>query len=135
MKTTTRPPFNDQGPAFLAHSLQIILFGPFIYEPNVIFRVVKFRVPTIGALYGKACALAWVAVGSNLCQAKVSEGSSISSNMLLLFRQRFPLGAMPRSANGMGSPMGFQHQANSPYLIQGANKRKKTSFGQNQGLV
>ena len=68
--------------------------------------------------------MAPVAVESNLCQARVCEGSFISSNMLLLFRRKFPLGATPRSANGTDSSRGFQYQANSPYLARGANLKK-----------
>ena len=81
-------------------------------------------VPTIGAVCGKACALAQVAVESSLCQARVCESSFISSNTLLLFRHKFPLGATPRSVNGTGSSRGFQHQANAPHLGRGANLRK-----------
>ena len=36
----------DQGPAFQAHSLQIILLGPFTYELNVILGSLNNRVPT-----------------------------------------------------------------------------------------
>ena len=47
MKITTKLPSNDQGPAFLAHSLWIILFGPFTYEPNVILESLNNCVLTI----------------------------------------------------------------------------------------
>ena len=114
----------DQSPAFQAHSLQITLLGPFTYEPNVILGSLNNRALTIDAVCGKACALAQVAVELSLCQAKVCEGSSISSDMLLLLRHKFSLGATPRSANGTGSSRGFQHQANSPHLGRGANLQK-----------
>ena len=42
----TKPLTDDQGPAFQAHSLQIILLGPFTYEPNAIFGSLNNRVPT-----------------------------------------------------------------------------------------
>ena len=79
-------PGPDRSPApkgrpFQTHSLQIILFGPFTYEPNV---VVKNRGLTIGAVCGKACALAQMAVESSLYQAEVREVSSISNDMQLL---------------------------------------------------
>ena len=86
--------------------------------------VAKNRVPTIGAVCRKACALAQVAVELSLCRANVCEGSYISSDVLLLLQHRFPLGATPRSANGMGNSRGFKHQASSPHLGRGANLRK-----------
>ena len=36
METTIKPLSYAQGHAFQTHSLQIILLGPFVYEPNVI---------------------------------------------------------------------------------------------------
>ena len=36
IETPITPLTYAQGPAFQAHSLQIILLGPFTYEPNVI---------------------------------------------------------------------------------------------------
>ena len=103
----------DQGLAFQAHSLQIILLGPFTYEPNVILGSLNNRVLTIDAVCREAYALAQVTVELSLCQAKIYEGSSISNDMLLLLRHKFSLGATPRSANGTGSSRGFQHQANT----------------------
>ena len=116
MKVMTKPPSNNQGPAF-----------PNSLSTNRIVRAlciraqrhpwaVKNRVPTIGAVCGKACALAQLAVESSLYQAKVREVSSISSNMQLLPRHKLPLGATSRSANGTGSSKGFQPQANSLHL-------------------
>ena len=62
--------------------------------------------------------------------------------MQLLFRHKLPLGAMPCSANGMGSSRGFWPQASSPSpglgaYVRNINKQKRnlTSFGQNQGLA
>ena len=40
--------------------------GSFMCEPNIIIGPQKNRVPTIGAVYGEACALAQVAVESTL---------------------------------------------------------------------
>ena len=114
-----KPPTCAQGHAFQAHSLQIILFGPFAYEPNVIHGSLQKPVPTIGTVCGEACALAQVAVELSLGQAKVCEGAFISSDMLL-FQHKFPLGAMPGSAKGAGNSRGFQHQANpSPLYPRG----------------
>ena len=47
-KITTRPLPGNQGPAFQAHALQIILFEPFTYEANVIFGsiiIVSLHIP------------------------------------------------------------------------------------------
>ena len=120
-----KPPTCAQGHAFQAHSLQIILLGPFAYEPNVIHGSLQKPVPTIGAVCGEACALAQVAVELSFCQARVCEGVFISSDMLLLFQHKFPLGVMPGSAKGTGSSRGFQHQANAPHLGRGANLWKQ----------
>ena len=120
-----KPPSDDQGPAFQAHSLQITLLGPFTYEPNAILGSLNNRVPTIGAVYGKACALAQVAVESSLCQAGVGERSFISGSTLLLVRNKFSLGATPHSVTSTGSSRGFQHQANALHLGRGANLRKQ----------
>ena len=79
----TKPVTGDQGPAFQAHSLQIILLGPFTYEPNVIFGSLNNRVLTIGAVCGEACTLAQVAAELSLCQVRAGESSFISSSMLL----------------------------------------------------
>ena len=46
MKIMTKPPSNDQGPAFLSHSLLIILFGPFYVRDKRYSWVVENRVPT-----------------------------------------------------------------------------------------
>ena len=37
IEATIKPPTCVQGHAFQAHSLQIILLGPFAYDPNVIY--------------------------------------------------------------------------------------------------
>ena len=87
--------------------------------------VVKNRVPTIGAVCGKACALAQMAVESSLYQAEVRKVSSIFSDMQLLLRHKLQLGATSRSANGTGSPRGFRPQDNSPRPGLGANLQKK----------
>ena len=50
-------------------------------EPNNINGPQRNRVPTIGAVCGKACALAQVAVESTLWQAKISVVSSISGDI------------------------------------------------------
>ena len=107
IETPITPLTCAQGPAFQAHSLQIILLGPFTYEPNVILGSLKIVSLQLAPSVGKACALAQVAVELSLCQAKVCEGSSIASDMLLLFRHKFPLGATPRSANDTGNSRGF----------------------------
>ena len=86
--------------------------------------VVKNRVPTIGAVYGKACALAQMAIESSLYQAEVREVSSISSDMQLLLRHKLLLGTTPCGASGTGSSRGFRPQANSPRLGLGASHRK-----------
>ena len=66
--------------------------------------------------------MAQVVAESSLCQTRVCESSSVSSNTLLS-RRKFPLGATPRSVNGTGSSRGFQHQANAPHLGRGANPK------------
>ena len=90
--------------------------------------VLKNCVPTIGAVCGKACALAQMAVESSLYQAEVRKVSSISSDMHLLLRHKLQLGATPCSANGTGSPRGFRPQANSPRPGLGANLRKINKY-------
>ena len=90
--------------------------------------VVKNRVLTIGAICGKACALAQMAVESSLYQVEVHEVSSISSDIQLLLRHKLQLGAMPCSASGTGSPRGFRPQANSPRPSLGANLRKINKY-------
>ena len=48
MKILTKPLPNDQGLAFLSHSLQIMLFGPFTYEPSVVpgpLKIVSLQNP------------------------------------------------------------------------------------------
>ena len=112
IEATIKPPTCAQNHAFQAHSLQIILLGPLAYEPNVIYGSLQIVSPQLAPSVGKACVLAQVAVELSFCQAKVCEGVSISSDMLLLFQHKFPLGAMPGSAKGMGISKGFQHQAN-----------------------
>ena len=42
----TKPLTYDQGPAFQAHSLQIILLGPLTYESNAVLGSLNNRVPT-----------------------------------------------------------------------------------------
>ena len=112
IEATINRPTCAQSPAFQAHSLQIILLGPFAYDPNVIHESLQIVSLQLASSVGKACALAQVAVELSFCQAKVCEGASISSDMLLLFQHKFPLGAMPGSAKGTGNSRGFQHQAN-----------------------
>ena len=120
IETTIKPLTCTQGHAFQAHSLQIILLGPFACKPNVIHGSLQIVSLQLAPFVGKACALAQVAVELSLCQAKVCEGASISSDMLLLFQHKFPLGAMPGSAKGTGNSRGFQHQAKPPpTLIKG----------------
>ena len=50
-------------------------------EPNIIIGPRRNRVPTIGAVCGKACALAQVAVESTHGQAEVSGISSVSGDI------------------------------------------------------
>ena len=73
-----------QGRPFQTHSLQIILFGPFTYEPNVILGSLKIVSLQLTPSVGRACALAQMAMESGLYQAEVREASSISSDMQLL---------------------------------------------------
>ena len=53
-KIRTRPLPGNQGQAFQAHSLQIMLFGPITYEPNVILgslKIVSLQLaPSVGRL-------------------------------------------------------------------------------------
>ena len=98
--------------------------GSFTYEPNVILGPLNNRDLTIGAVCGKACALAQIAMESSLYQAEVREVSSISGGMQLLFRYKLLPGATPCNANGTGSSRGFWPQANSPRHGQGADLRK-----------
>ena len=127
MKIMTEPLSNDQGPAFPSHFLQIILFGPFTYEPNVILGPLKIVSLQLTPSVGMACALARLAVESGLYQTEVCEVSFISSNMQLLLRHQLPLGATSRNANGTGSFRGFQRQANThlPTLAEGLILKKK----------
>ena len=134
-KIKTEPLSGNQGQAFQAHPLQIILFEPITHEPNIVLGSLKIVSLQLAPSVGKACALAQVAVESSLYQAEAHEVSSISSDMQLLLRHKLSLGATPCSANSTGSSRGFQPQANSPHPGQGANFRKITSFGQNQGLA
>ena len=129
----TKPPSNDQGPAF-----------PHPLSTNCIVRAlhiraqrypwaVKNRVPTIGAVCGKACALAQVAVESTLWQAEVRRVSSIFGDMQLSLRHKLLLGATPCSANGASSSRGSRPQANSPCPGLGVdllktNKYKKKNY-------
>ena len=55
--------------------------GPFVCEPKNINGPQRNRVLTIGAVCGKAYALAQVAVESTLWQAKISVVSSISGDI------------------------------------------------------
>ena len=50
-------------------------------EPNIIIGPQRNRAPTIGAVCGKACALAQVAVESTLWQAEISVVSSIPGDI------------------------------------------------------
>ena len=97
--------------------------GSFMHEPNVILGPLNNRIPTIGAVCGKACALAQVAVESTLYQVEVRGVSSLSDDMQLLLRHKLLLGATPCSANGAGSTRGFRPQANFPRHCLGADLR------------
>ena len=55
--------------------------GPFMSEPKNINGPQRNRVLTIGAICGKACALAQVAVESTLWQAETSAVSSVSGDI------------------------------------------------------
>ena len=55
--------------------------GSFVCEPDNIIGPPRNRVLTIGAVCGKACALAQVAVESTLWQAEIFVVSSISSDI------------------------------------------------------
>ena len=68
--------------------------------------------PQLAPSVGMACTLAQEAAELSLCQARVYEGAFITSNKLLLFQHKFPLGAMLGSAKGTGNSRGFQHQVN-----------------------
>ena len=85
-----------------------------MYEPNILIGPQKNRVPTIGAVCGKACALAQVAVESTLSQAEIPGVSSVSDDMQQSLRHKLLLGAAPCSANGASSSRGFLPQASSP---------------------
>ena len=63
-----------KGRPFQTHSLQIILFGPFTYEPNVILGLLKIVSLQLAPSVGKACALAQVAMESCLLASKGSRG-------------------------------------------------------------
>ena len=113
-----------------------------MYEPKNINGPQRNRVLIIGAICGKACALAQVAVESTHWQAQISVVSSVSGDIWLLLRRKLLLGATPRSAKGVDISRGFQSQANSPRPGVGAYgrkikqvHRKILSFGQNQGLA
>ena len=124
-ETRTRPLPSAQGRAFpIPLSTNSIVRALYIRAQGH-SRAVKNRIPTIGAVCGKACALAQMAVESSLYQAKVREVSSISNDMQLLLRHKLQLGATSRSANGTGSPRGFRPQDNSPRPGLGANLQKK----------
>ena len=55
--------------------------GSFVYEPNNIIGPQRNRVPTIGAVCGKACALARVAVESTLWKAEIPVVPSVSGDI------------------------------------------------------
>ena len=48
----------DQGQAFQTHALQIILFGPFTYEPTIMCGSLLIVSPQLESSVGKACVLA-----------------------------------------------------------------------------
>ena len=93
-------------------------------EPKNINGPQRNRVLTIGAVCGKACALAQVAVESTHWQAQISVVSSVSGDIWLLLRRKLLLGATPRSAKGAGISRGFQPQANFSRPGEGAYGRK-----------
>ena len=84
IEATIERPTCAQGHAFQAHSLQIILLGPFVYEPNVIHGSLQIVSLQLAPSVGKAYALAQVVVELSLCQVKDCESASISSDMLLI---------------------------------------------------
>ena len=55
-----------KGRPFQTHSLPIILFGPFTYEPNVILGLLKIVSLQLAPSVGRAHALAQMAVESTL---------------------------------------------------------------------
>ena len=55
--------------------------GSFMCEPNNINGPQRNHAPTIGAVCGKACALAQVAMESTLWQAEISVVSSVSDDI------------------------------------------------------
>ena len=66
MKSGSNPNPAPKGRPFQTHSLQIVLFGPFTYEPNVILGSLKIVSLQLAPSVGTACALAQVAVGLTL---------------------------------------------------------------------
>ena len=66
MKLGPDPCPAPKGMPFQSHSLQIVLFGPFTYEPKVIPGPLKIVSLQLAPSVGKACALARVAVESTL---------------------------------------------------------------------
>ena len=123
-ETRTRPLPSAQGHAFPNPLSTNSIVRALYIRAQGHSRAVKNRVPTIGAVCGKAYALAQMAVESSLYQAEVREVSSISSDMQLLLRHKLQLGATSHSANGTGSPRGFRPQDNSPRPGLGANLQK-----------
>ena len=93
-------------------------------EPKNVSGPQRNRVLTIGAVCGKACARAQVAVESTHWQAQIFVVSSVSGDVWLLLRRKLPLGATPRSAKGAGISRGFQPQANFSRPGEGAYGRK-----------
>ena len=93
-------------------------------EPKNVSGPQRNRVLTIGAVCGKACALAQVAVESTHWQAQIFAVSSISGDIWLLLRRKLLLGATPHSAKGTGISRGFQPQANFSRPGEGAYGRK-----------
>ena len=66
MKPVSDPYPAPNGRPFQTHSLQIILLGPFTYEPKVILGSLKIVSLQLAPSVGKAYALAQMAVESTL---------------------------------------------------------------------
>ena len=121
VNSTKNPPPGDQCLAFPNPLSTNHIVQAFYIRAQSPLWVVKNRDLTIGAVCGKVCALAQVAVESSPYRSKVRKVSSISSDMQSLLRHKLPLGATPCDANGTGSSRSFQPQVNSPHLGRGAN--------------
>ena len=143
MKTTTKPLSGSQGLAFQPHALQIVLFGPFTYEPTIMcgsLRIVSLQLASsVGRLarwhrwwrsqasvkQGLAKAPPFPATRCCCPDINFHEGLGLAVSMAW---------AALRASNIKLTP---------PTLVEGLVfekkkkllKRKNTSFGQNQGLV